>query len=68
MNNFKERCYNIIAKIEYSDSYNEEKNYQKFNNAISILSRRAKENDDSAFSVKEMEILDYTFITIELYG
>lgn len=60
MISFRERCFNSIAEIEYSDSYSEEDNYQIFNQAISILSRRAK-NDDSEFTDNELEILEYTF-------
>lgn len=64
-------CWNTISAIEYSNSYAEPESnemYQKFNMAISILVRRARENDNSEFSEEEFNILSYVFGIIEIYG
>ena len=71
MLNFIDKCWNTVNTIEYSNSYAEPKSnemYQKFNMAISILVRRARENDNSEFSEKEFDILSYVFGIIEIYG
>ena len=36
--------------------------------AISILTRRARNNDDSEFTDKELAVLEYVFGIIEIYG
>lgn len=64
----RERYFNTIATIEYSDSYQKEKYYQLFDNAISILKKRIREENFSDFSIKEIEILEDTMIIIALEG
>ena len=68
MLSFQDRCWNTISAIEYSDSYNNPEFYMKFNMAISILTRRARNNDDSEFTLKEIAVLEYVFGIIEIYG
>lgn len=67
MSSFVDKCWNTISCIEYSNSYNEPEFYQKFNMAISILTRRARNNDDSEFTDKELAVLEYVFGIIEIY-
>ena len=64
----KEKYFNTITTIEYSDSYQKEKYYQLFNNAISILSKRIREENFSDFSIQEIETLENTMTIIALEG
>lgn len=67
----EQRFRNSIAEIECSNTYSlimengYEKLYEIFNNAISILSRRVKEDDYSEFTVNESAILEVVFMLIE---
>ena len=64
----KEKYFNTITTIKYSDSYQKEKYYQLFNNAISILSKRIREENFSDFSIQEIETLENTMTIIALEG
>lgn len=64
MLSFRNRAVNTMKVIENSNAYNREENYQLFNQGISILSRRIRENDNSEFSEKESDVLVAIFTII----
>ena len=66
--NFVDKCWNTISCIEYSNSYKKEEFQKKFDLAIMILTRRARNYDDSEFTNKELAILEYVFNIITIYG
>ena len=59
----KERYYNTIATIEYSDEY--EDNMEYFDKAICILKDRLNKEDFSEFNDEEEDILADVFSIIE---
>ena len=62
---FKERCFNTIATIEYSNAYNNGKNLKLFNAAISILSKKIKTHIN--LDQKEIHIFLMPFPSVEKF-
>lgn len=66
MFSLKERYFNTIKEIEYSDGY--EANIDLFEKGIDILNHRIKEEDYSEFSDEERDVLEEVFTIMECCG
>ena len=62
----KERYFNTIKEIEYSEGYGA--NVDLFEKGIDILTYRIKEEDYSEFSDEERDVLEEVFTIMECYG